>query len=155
MMNSVTQCEQKDLFSATECGTRRLVLDLTGNIPSFKNNKMILPPSTKRLRDALKAGNLEWARSAMKDFLSKRTFLITKPEYQKEMDRMIDSIVLQLRCAFQTDATRISQASSIRSWTASSMPADDWWERIPDIQIRGELCEPGREGATVVVERLR
>lgn len=146
---------QQDMFGTTESGTRRVTLELSGAIPSFKNNKMLLPPSTKRLRDALAAGNLDWARSAMKDFLKKRTFLITKPEYQKEMDRLIDSIVSQLRCAFQTDATRTSQESSIQSWTASSMPADDWWERIPEIQIRAELCEPGHEGATVVVERLR
>jgi hypothetical protein len=34
------------------------------------------------------------------------------------------------------------------------VPADDCWEKIPEIVIRGELCQPGQEGATITIERL-
>lgn len=115
-----------------------ITLTIQGKIPSFKNNKMVLTHvKTKRGRRPLP-----------------RPMLITKPEFQEAMKSITDSFVSQLLSAFQTSVARISVESSIRSLIASSLPADDSWAWIPKIEIKAELCEPGREGATLVVERL-
>ena len=104
-------------------------------IPSFKNAKMVITKSPYGQ-------------------LLKRPLVITKPEYQTVMQMMVDSFVSQLRSVFQTTTGQTLAGSSIRSWIALSMPLDDCWEKIPEIKIKCELCEPGNEGATITVERL-
>jgi len=132
-MNSPTLPKQPDLFGKATAVT--LNLELKGPIPSFKNNKMLIvrDPSGRPLP---------------------RPLLITKPEFQEAMERMVSSIVSQLQCAFRLTGEPISAGSLIRSWIASCVPADDCWEKIPEIVIRGELCQPGQEGATITIERL-
>lgn len=104
-------------------------------IPSFKNNKILITKSPQgRPLD--------------------RPLLITNPEYQKIMQQMVESFVSQLRCAFQTEGGETLTGASLRSAIASSMPEDDCWTQVPDQRIRGELCRPGDEGATILIERL-
>jgi hypothetical protein len=114
----------------------KLTLELRGLvIPSFKNNKILI------------------AKSPQGKPLD-RPLLITKPEFQKIMARMVASIESQLRCAFRTEDGATLTGVSLRSAIALSMPEDDCWTQVPEISIRGELCEPGQEGATITIERL-
>ncbi len=123
---------QPDLFQKP----KPVKLELKGlTIPSFKNNKMLIvkSPNGKPLQ---------------------RPLLITKPEFQQVMQRITDAFVLQLSSVFQTGDGLTLAANSIRSLIASSMPADDCWEQIPEIHVTAESCEPGSEGASIVIERL-
>lgn len=132
-------CEQTELLPTPKPVNSlekvTIVLSGLGPIPSFKNNKMMITkgPSGKPLE---------------------RPLLITKPEFQQAMKKITDAIVSQCLSAFQIADVRICQESSIRSSIAWSLPADDCWEKIPEIIIRGELCEVGQEGATILIERL-
>ncbi len=129
-------------------------LELAGKIPSFKNNKMLIQPSLRGLEAALSRGDLQAARREFQVLKGKRPMLITKPEYQQRMGAMIASIESQLLSAFQTGSEQTLAASLIRSLIASSMPGDDCWTKVPEVIVRGELCEPGKEGATILIERL-
>ena len=111
-------------------------LEIRGlTIPSFKNNKLIITktPQGKPLNRAL---------------------IITKPEFQKVMRTMEADFERQLLSDFRATEGQTSAGSSIRSWIASSIPADDCWANIPEIIIKGELCEPGNEGASILIERI-
>lgn len=112
-----------------------VTLTAAGIIPSMKNNKMLITrnPRGKPLD---------------------RPLLITKPEYQKRMAEITESFVLQLLSAFQTESGETLTGCSLRSAIASFMPADDAWTHIPEIHLKAELCEPGQEGAVLVIERL-
>lgn len=112
-----------------------VVLTITGLIPGKKNNKMLITkdPRGRPLRKPL---------------------LITKPEYQKALEKITESLRCQLLSACQTASGGTLTASSLRSWIALSMPADDAWTHVPQMTIRGELCEPGQEGAVVTIKRL-
>lgn len=127
---------QPDLFlDPMATITSPLVLQIKGSIPSFKNNKMLIVkgPSGRPLP---------------------RPLLITKPELQKRMQEIEDSFVSQLLCAFRTEDGKTLTGSSLQSVIALSVPADDCWMQLPEIHIRGELCPPGQEGATITLERL-
>lgn len=115
--------------------TSPLVLQIKGSIPSFKNNKMLIvkSPSGRPLP---------------------RPLLITKPELQKRMQEIEDSFVSQLLCAFRTSDGQTLTGSSLQSAIAYAVPGDDAWTCIPEIHIRGQLCPPGQEGATITLERL-
>lgn len=145
-----------DMFSTKgpAVGSVRIVLEVSGTIPSFKNNKMIIPPSTKGLRIAVESGDLQAAKRELQSLKSKRPLMITKPEYQEAMRMITAGFVSQLKSAFQTTAAPTCPASSIRSWIASSTPGDDCWERIPEINIYGVKCNPGEEGATILIEKI-
>lgn len=131
-----------------------LTLEIHGPIPSFKNNKLMIPPSLKALGRALLWGNLKEALKEFNTLKKKRTLLITKPEYQEAMEKMISDIESQLRSASLTAVGPTCPESLIRSWIALSMPADDCWTKIPEIIIRAELVEEGQEGATITIQRL-
>lgn len=127
---------QPDMFSVPMAPiTKPLVLEVKGNIPSFKNSKMLVTcgPNGRPL---------------------KRPLLITKPEYQRRMNEIEESFVLQLLSAFRTEEGQTLTGSSLRCAIALSVPEDDCWTQISQITIRGELCEPGQEGASVTLERL-
>jgi hypothetical protein len=123
---------QQNLFSEQ---IPPLKLEVKGIVPSFKNNKILITkgPSGKPLE---------------------RPLLITKPEYQKKMAEITESFVLQLLSAFRTDSGGTLTGCSLRSAIALSMPADDCWTQIPEIHLKAELCEPGQEGASIMIERL-
>jgi hypothetical protein len=122
---------QPDLFQKP----KPLILTVSGPIPSFKNNKILIAkgPSGRPLE---------------------RPLMITKPEFQKVMAKMVDSFVSQLQCAFQTGDGATLTGCSLRSAIALSVPADDCLTQVPEIHIRAEMVEKGREGATIVIERL-
>lgn len=149
--------QQSDLWPGRTDPTTppvKLTLEIRGTIPSFKNNKMIIPPSIKRLEHAVRWSDIETIRKEFAIYREKHPLVITKPEFQLRMNTIIASIVSQLRSAFQTSGGQTSLGSSIQSWIASCTPADDCWAKIPDIDIKGELCKPGEEGATITIERL-
>jgi len=113
----------------------RVILEIKGKIPSFKNNKMVIAKSPQ-------GKPLE------------RPLLITKPEYQKAMEEIVRSFVFQLQSVLPTGAERIWTANSLRSAIASWLPADDCWTALPEIAIKGVRCDPGGEGATVIIEKI-
>lgn len=115
--------------------TNPLVLEIRGLVPGKKNNKMLVTkdPRGRPLRKPL---------------------LITKPEYQEALERITESLRSQLLSACQTASGETLTASSVQSWIASSLPADDAWTHIPKITVQAELCAPGQEGASITVRRL-
>lgn len=144
---------QTDMFQ-NRTAASVVTLEIHGKIPSYKNNRMIVKPSLKLVMQALASGNLSNVRAALMAWVKKPVMLITKPEYQRTMEAMIASIESQLLSASQTACGQTFPASSTRSWIALSAPADDCWTKLPEIHIRAETCEPGKEGATVVIERI-
>jgi len=123
---------QADLFPSQ---AKPLTLRVFETVPSFKNSKLLV--SKDRRGRPLS-----------------RPLLITKPEYQQAMERITESFVSQLRCAFQTESGEMLTGQSLRSSIAYAVPDDDCWTRIPDQQQHAELCAPGQEGATITIERL-
>lgn len=142
---------QQDLFTPKG---RTIVLEITGTIPSYKNNKMLIQPSLREVWAAVKRGNISQIAAALTAYAKKRPMLITKPEYQKQMEQIMASLESQLLSAFQTTGAQTCQGNSIRSLIAASVFADDAWTYLPEIHLRGELCEPGQEGATITIEPL-
>lgn len=127
---------EKDLFgNQTEACPSRVVLQVSGIVPSFKNNKILIAKGRN-------------GRPLP------RPLMITKPEFQKRMQEITESFVLQLLSAFQTSDGATLTGCSLRSAIASSTPADDCWTMLPEIHLSAELCEPGQEGATIILERL-
>jgi hypothetical protein len=122
---------QTELFAKP----KPLSLDVRGLIPNKKNSKMVI---TRDPRGRPLA----------------RPILITKPEYQKRIEQITESLASQCRCACQIASGGTLTGCSLRSWTLSSLPADDSWTHIPRIRIEAEICEPGHEGAVVTIERL-
>lgn len=125
-----------------------------GVIPNFKNTKMIIPPSLKAIRKAIEYGNLGLVSQAVEDYSKKRPALITSPEMQQKMQRITAALESELRSAIQTNAGEIPTEQQRRSLTAWCVPDDDSWTRMPIIEIKAELCQPGEEGATIEIERL-
>ena len=104
-------------------------------IPGFKNGKMLIAKG--------KGGRP-----------LPRPLLITRPDLQKVMDKMVASIESQLRSAFATRDAGTWTDASVQSWIASCVPADDCWAQVPEIHLKAELCKPGEEGASITIERL-
>lgn len=124
---------QAELFSQPM--QKPLVLRIQGIIPGKKNNKMLVT----------------------KDFRGRplrKPMLITKPEYQKALEKITESLRCQSLSAYQIESGATSMASSLRSWILSRLPADDSWTHVCHLTIRAELCQPGEEGATVTIRRL-
>lgn len=80
--------------------------------------------------------------------------LITKPEYQKLLKLMEDSIESQLHAASLTadDGTWTEQQRL--AWILSSMCADDCWTVIPELAVKGVQVPPGEEGCWITIERI-
>lgn len=126
----------QDFFpTATAVGPSRIVLEVKGIVPSFKNNKILIAKGRN-------------GRPLP------RPMMITKPEFQKQMHAITESFVLQLLSAFQTEGGATLTGRSLRSAIASSTPEDDCWSRLPEIHLSAVLCKPGEEGATVTLERI-
>lgn len=127
---------QKDLFASPTAATpSRLVLEVKGIVVSFKNSKILIAKGRN-------------GRPLP------RPLLITKPELQKRMEEITESFVSQLLSAFPTGDGATLTGHSLRSAIASCTPADDCWTCLPEIHLKAELCAPGQEGATVILERL-
>lgn len=138
MMSSLNSgcAEQASLKLPMEAGKNPLVLEVTGNIPPFKNSKVIV------------------AKGRNGQPLP-RPFLVTKAEYAKRMKEITESLRLQLIYAYQISGGKTQTGCSLVSWIACSTPADDAWRFIPEIRVTARLCQPGEvEGATVTITRL-
>lgn len=98
-----------------------------GHIPSFKNSKLIL-----------------WSQKRV----------MTKPEYQEIMEKMILSFESQLRSEFQTRGIAITTGPSALSQIASLLPLDDSFKWMPAHSVNTLLVSKGEEGCDVRIERL-
>lgn len=96
-----------------------------GPVPSFKNAKRI--------------------------FGSK---LVTRKDVKKWMAQCTQSFESQLFCATVIGEGATLTAQLQRSSIASSLPHDDSWDWIPQLEVRAVLCNKGEEGATVTIEKL-
>src|SRR5881394_2255273 len=104
----------------------RLTLQGLGPIPSFKNTKRVVFQSDGTGKPVTEANTKAWMRRATK------------------------LIASQLCSAFQTEGGTTLAAAQARSLIAS-LPHDDCWTCIPELAIRSELCEPGKEGAEIII----
>ena len=148
--------EQKDLFSPPKVSGTVLRLEVRGMvIPNFKNAKMIIPPSAKKLKRAIDTGSFQLARAELESFLKRRPALITNPEVQEKMSRITESFVSQLRSIILTGDDAMLTGHSKQLRIASLLPADDCWTAMPETAIRAELCESGQEGVVIEIERIR
>ena len=120
--------------AATASRVVRLEIRSLGNIPSFKNSKMIIPFTTK-------AGK----RSGRP---------VTKSEYAAQMKLITELLESQLRSVAQTTGGETPTGHYPPSLIASFTPLDDSRQWIPDMRITAEECAPGDEGATITIERL-
>lgn len=80
--------------------------------------------------------------------------LVTEARTKKWMEKCIQDFVLQLTCATPTIDGATLMAPHPRSLIASSVPADDSRQWIPELIIRESNCEPGEEGATITIEEI-
>ena len=101
------------------------------HVPSFKNSKQIIPGKNGR-----------------------RSMLITKPERQQWMERVIQSFVYQLRSEFQTRGIETTTGPSALSLIASLLPLDDSRKWIPEHSVSTRLVKKGEEGAVIKIERI-
>jgi hypothetical protein len=110
---------------------RRIELKIqgVGEIPSFKNSKMI-------------------AR------IKGRPALITDPRKQNVMEAIIRSIESQLPSSLPTFVTVTGTELTLRSKIVSFMPLDDSLKWIPEHSVRIRRVAKGREGAEITIERL-
>lgn len=110
----------------------KLVLKVTGNIPSFKNRKRAIQDrSTGKMRT------------------------LTEPETKKRMEQIIKSFVYQLCCITQIPGDGILTEQQARSLIVLLLPEDDSWKHIPELHIFSEMVEPGNEGAEITIEKLQ
>lgn len=114
---------------------KTLTLTIKGLIPGKKNNKMLITrdPKGRPLKEPL---------------------LITKPEYQKRIAIIREDLESALLSAIRTESAVTLTEPALRSLIALLLPEDDCWTFLPEISLRGELCAPGDEGATITIERI-
>tara|TARA_R110002020_G_scaffold13719_8_gene49170 strand:+ start:15 stop:365 length:351 start_codon:yes stop_codon:yes gene_type:complete len=79
--------------------------------------------------------------------------LITDPKVQKWMANCVSSFVSQLRSNFQTTDDATSTGDWLRS-SIASLPADDNWKILPQIQVQAEKVDKGDEGAVILLEKI-
>lgn len=96
-----------------------------GEIPSFKNSKMIA-----------------------------RGRLITDPRKQKIMERITRSFEFQLRSLSQTTEAGTGTAHIPPSKIVSFMPLDDSLDWIPEHSVKLQRVSKEQAGAIVTIERL-
>lgn len=115
-----------------------LILEIRGLGPvvSFKNSKVLLVKNPKTGEPL------------------KRPMLVTKGEYKKQMQKIVDAFVSQLLCASQTINGGTGTALLRRSLTALLLPADDSLSDIPEFHVYTEYVEEGQEGALIEIQRI-
>lgn len=111
-----------------------LRLEVKGIVPSFKTQKSAIGWRDK------KTGKI-FARP------------FTLPEHKKWMQKTVESFVSQCLSAIQTTESTITTAD-IRRFLTASLPRDDAWTSLPETHITSELCEPGNEGCSILIERI-
>lgn len=110
-------------------------LEVKGIVPSFKTQK-----TAYGWKD--KATGKIFARPA------------TLPEHKEWMQKTVQSFVSQLCSAFQITESGTPMDATRRSLIAS-LPRDDSWTVVPETVLKSELCNPGEEGVTLIIERLQ
>jgi hypothetical protein len=80
--------------------------------------------------------------------------LITDPKKQKQMEQIIQDFVSQLISSTPTTAAETWTEAQQLCWIASSTPADDSYQWIPEIHLLARRVEKGDEGANITIERL-
>lgn len=100
----------------------RLHVNGLGHVPSFKNSKMLT-----------------------------RGRLITDPKKQKWMNACIDSFESQLMSLCQTREGGTS-TDALQRFLTASLPQDDAWLFVPELQVNAVLVEPGDEGAIITID---
>lgn len=111
------------------CKPILLKIQGVGEIPSFKNSKMI-------------------AR------IKGRPALITDPRKRRIMEKIIHSIELQLRSLFRIDEIVMETGLIPPCKIASFTPLDDSLKWIPEHSVRLQRVSKGQEGAIIEIQRL-
>jgi hypothetical protein len=106
-----------------------------GPVVSFKNSKVLI---------AKGAGGKPLPRP----------LLVTKGEYKKQMEKIVQSFVSQLFLKSQTKDDVTGTALFPPSSIALLMPADDSLNDIPEIHLHTEHVPVGEEGADIIIEKL-
>ena len=114
----------------------KLRIDGLGHVPSFKNNKMIVP--IKRFNTTTRK-------------MTVRPTLIANPKRQKWMQAAIQSLVSQLQSECQTTAGETSTETFPQSLTAWCSQFDDSRQWIDRLQVNVEVVEKGKEGADILL----
>lgn len=83
-----------------------------------------------------------------------RPMLVTKAEFKRQMQKIVESFVSQLLCASQTTDGGMGTVQLRRSLTALSMPADDSLNDIQEIHLYLERVDEGQEGALIQIQRI-
>jgi hypothetical protein len=111
----------------------RIVLKISGlgHVPSKKNSKQFIPGKGKR-----------------------RAMLITKPEYQKWIERCIRSFESQLLSLLRTGGAEMLMEPNRRSLIFWLNQFDDSVQWIVSERIDVEMVPMGEEGAIVILEQL-
>lgn len=112
----------------------KIILEVKGIVPSFKTQK-----TAYGWKD--KATGKIFARPA------------TLPEHKEWMKKTVQSFVSQFCSAFQISEYG-TQTDAIRRSLIALLPYDDTWTVVPETVLKSELCQPGQEGATLIIERI-
>ena len=105
------------------------------HIPSFKNSK-------------------RWITKTPRGKPLDRPFLITSPEFQKWMEKAVDSLESQCLSMCRTGGEGTPLAPSKLFAMLSRLPADDSVNDLPDGAWHVERVTPGEEGALIEITRL-
>lgn len=114
--------------SSSPTSSATLLIQGVGNIPSFKNSKMVA-----------------------------RGRLITDPKKQKLMQQIIQDLQSTLTSAFRTIGEGTATGQSLPCLTAlcaHSTDFDDSRQWIPKLSVEGRKCNDGEEGATITITLL-
>jgi hypothetical protein len=112
-----------------------LVVKGLSHVPSKKNSKMMITRGPK-------------------GFPLKTPRLITKPEYQRWIERCIRNFVSQLSSLSQTGGAGMLMVPRVHSPMHWSNLFDDSVDWIPEWSIKVERVLEGMEGAIVILEML-
>lgn len=72
---------------------------------------------------------------------SGKQFLRTREDIKDRMQELTDALVSELLSVYRTTGGATSTACSLRSWIASSLPEDDSWNFVPNLQIEAVRTE--------------
>jgi hypothetical protein len=77
-------------------------------------------------------------------------FKIVEPKNREWKRKCVARLVSQLLSGLPTNERGIPTPQSLQSLIAS-LPVDDNWKSIPETHIRCAKCEPGQEGAEILI----
>lgn len=144
---------QPDLFGTPKQKPSPIILELKGlgPVPSFKTGKRAFAWIDSKSSVAITHNGEIYLR---KRGLKAMARPITLPEHMEWKEKATSLIESQLRSALATIGAGIQTAASARSLIATLLPLDDCWTNFRALRIESELCAPGQEGASIMIERL-